>query len=116
MFTCSIVPQTPTLEKKQGWARRVVCQRLFMASQFLGYERGVFIETILPNDVLLSLYGFYKQDTVKECNISKLNTFNSQGRAKWNAWNSLRKMPQIEAKRKYIEKLYSGTDVSKDQI
>ncbi|KAL5276266.1 ACBD6 family protein [Megaselia abdita] len=70
-------------------------------------DRLQLIHSALPNDVLLELYAFYKQATTGECNIPKPNIFNSQGRAKWNSWNSLGKMSTVEAKSKYIEKLYS---------
>lgn len=70
-------------------------------------DRLQLIHSALPNDVLLELYAFYKQATTGECNIAKPNIFNSQGRAKWTAWNNLGKMTATEAKTKYIEKLYS---------
>jgi len=70
-------------------------------------DRLQLIHSALPNDVLLELYSLYKQATTGECNIPKPNIFNSQGRAKWNSWNSLGKMSSAEAKTKYIEKLYS---------
>lgn len=70
-------------------------------------DRLQLIHSALPNDVLLELYAFYKQATTGECNIPKPNIFNSQGRAKWNSWSNLRNMSTVEAKTKYIEKLYS---------
>ena len=70
-------------------------------------DRLQLIHSALATDVLLELYAFYKQGTTGPCNIPKPNIFNSQGRAKWNAWNNLGGMPTAEAKTKYIEKLYS---------
>lgn len=56
----------------------------------------------LSNDVKLDLYALYKQATVGDINTSKPGIFDQKGRAKWDAWNGKKGMPQDEAKKQYI--------------
>ena len=58
--------------------------------------------TNLGNDDLLTLYKYYKQTTVGDCNTARPGIFDMTGRAKWDAWNSLKGVPQKEAEAKYI--------------
>ena len=69
--------------------------------------------TNLGNDDLLALYKYYKQATVGDCNTERPGMFDLKGKAKWDAWNSLKGVPQKEAEGKYITtvaalKLLSG--------
>ena len=56
----------------------------------------------LSNDDLLTLYKYYKQATVGDCNTERPSMFNMEGRAKWDAWTSVKGLSQEEAKTKYI--------------
>ena len=56
----------------------------------------------LTNDDLLMLYKFYKQATVGNCNTERPSMFNMEGRAKWDAWNSVNGLASEDAKTKYV--------------
>ena len=56
----------------------------------------------LTNDDLLTLYKYYKQATIGDCNTERPGMFDLTGKAKWDAWNSLKGVPQKEAETKYI--------------
>lgn len=58
--------------------------------------------TGLGNEDLLTLYKYYKQATVGDCNTERPSMFNMEGRAKWDAWTSVKGLSQEEAKTKYI--------------
>jgi small subunit ribosomal protein S27Ae len=58
--------------------------------------------TNLGNDDLLTLYKYYKQATVGDCTTERPGMFDLKGKAKWDAWNSLKGVPQKEAEAKYI--------------
>lgn len=57
----------------------------------------------LDDKVLLSFYGYYKQGTEGPCNSPTPNWYNIKGKAKWEAWNKLGNMSEIEAKLAYIK-------------
>lgn len=65
------------------------------------------IHSQLDQSVLLELYALYKQVTCGQCNQSKPNLFNPQGRAKWSAWNRLGNLEKHEAMKLYIQKVTS---------
>ncbi|GAB0097259.1 Acyl-CoA-binding domain-containing protein 6 [Sergentomyia squamirostris] len=52
---------------------------------------------------LLELYGFYKQATVGDCEGSRPGIFQLSKRAKWDAWNKVRKTSKQKAMEKYVE-------------
>ena len=54
------------------------------------------------NETLLNLYGLYKQSTNGNCDIEKPNFLDFKGVKKWEAWNNLHGLKNIEAKKKYI--------------
>lgn len=59
--------------------------------------------TTQPSDnILLSLYGFYKQATVGNVNKSRPSLFNIKDRAKWDAWNANKDMSAEAAMQQYI--------------
>ena len=64
-----------------------------------------------PNDVLLDLYGLFKQATAGDVTGDKPGMFDFKGAAKYDAWESRRGMPQDEAMQAYVDlvdKLASG--------
>lgn len=69
----------------------------------------------MANEQLLELYGYYKQATVGDVNVSKpgLMSMDLKGRAKWDAWNSHKGMSTADAQAKYVEvvKQYLPADV-----
>lgn len=57
------------------------------------------------NNVLLSLYGYYKQATIGDCNIPCPAFWDLRGNAKWEAWMGNKGLPQEYAMRMYISKV-----------
>jgi diazepam-binding inhibitor (GABA receptor modulating acyl-CoA-binding protein) len=62
----------------------------------------------LPNDIRLEFYKFYKQATLGDINC-KRPLFNLVEGLKWDAWNSIKGMPQETAKIKYVDLLTNYT-------
>ncbi len=56
-----------------------------------------------PNDVLLELYGLFKQATVGDVSGEKPGMFDFKGAAKYDAWEGHRGMTSEEAMQAYIE-------------
>ncbi|MEM9458617.1 MAG: acyl-CoA-binding protein [Myxococcota bacterium] len=56
-----------------------------------------------PNNVLLDLYGLYKQATVGDADGNRPGMTNPRGRAKYDAWTGRKGMSQSDAKQAYIE-------------
>ena len=69
---------------------------------------------IIGNEAKLKIYGLFKQSTVGPVNTKRPGMMDFVGRAKWDAWNSLGKMSQDEAKQAYIDYITSlcGVEVS----
>lgn len=57
----------------------------------------------ISTEATLKLYGFYKQGTSGPCSIPKPWFYDTKAKAKWDAWNKLKDMPQDGAKLCYIE-------------
>jgi diazepam-binding inhibitor (GABA receptor modulator, acyl-CoA-binding protein) len=56
------------------------------------------------NDILLQLYGLYKQATEGDVNIeAPSNMFDFVGKAKFNAWESLKGKPKETAMQEYVD-------------
>ena len=53
------------------------------------------------NDILLEVYGLYKQATCGNCNIPQPSVFNLRDTAKYNAWIKYKDNQQV-----YVMKLY----------
>lgn len=54
------------------------------------------------DDELLTLYAFYKQSTVGNCNIEKPGILDPKGRRKWDAWKKLKGVDKYDAMEKYF--------------
>lgn len=64
------------------------------------------LQNLLPNldnQILLTLYGYYKQGSQGPCNTPKPSWYDMKAKSKWEAWNKLGDMPQNKAKEIYIE-------------
>lgn len=59
----------------------------------------------LDQDLLVRLYGFYKQATVGNCNTPKPNYFDFRSRFKWKWWSSLAGATKTQAMQAYIHVL-----------
>jgi acyl-CoA-binding protein len=55
-----------------------------------------------PNDVLLELYGLYKQATDGDVSGDRPGGFDFKGTAKYDAWEKRRGMSREDAKEAYI--------------
>lgn len=53
--------------------------------------------------VLLSLYGLFKQSTVGDVTSDRPGMLDMRGRAKYDAWASRKGMSSDEAKEEYVE-------------
>ena len=56
-----------------------------------------------PNDVLLDLYGLFKQATTGDVTGEKPGMFDFKGAAKFDAWERRRGMTRDEAMQAYID-------------
>ena len=59
------------------------------------------------NSTLLKIYGLYKQGTVGDNTDKKPGFGDMVGRAKWDAWNSLKGTSQADAQQQYIDLINS---------
>lgn len=59
------------------------------------------------NATLLKIYGLYKQGTVGDNTDKKPGFGDMVGRAKWDAWNSLKGTASDAAKQQYIDLIES---------
>ncbi len=59
----------------------------------------------LDNDTMLSLYGYFKQATVGDCNIEQPGFFDPKGRAKYDAWIQNKGMSKEHAMKRYVKKV-----------
>ena len=82
-----------------------------MAELQAAFDNAVAHSKNLPerpdNATLLKLYGLYKQATVGD-NAEKKPGFSDMiGRAKWDAWNSLKGTSPDAAKQQYVDLIAS---------
>lgn len=59
------------------------------------------------NATLLKIYGLYKQGSVGDNSDKKPGFGDMVGRAKWDAWNTLKGTSQDDAMRQYIDLIAS---------
>jgi diazepam-binding inhibitor (GABA receptor modulating acyl-CoA-binding protein) len=57
----------------------------------------------LDNDMLLKLYGYYKQATIGNCNIDCPAFWQVNDKAKWEAWDQHKGIKKTHAMKKYIK-------------
>jgi len=55
------------------------------------------------NEILLKLYGLYKQVTVGNINIPQPSFFNYKLSEKWKSWNECKDIETEKAQQKYID-------------
>ena len=60
--------------------------------------------SVKPSDeILLKLYGLYKQATLGDCNIAKPWFWDPKAAAKWEAWNANLGKTKVDAEKLYIK-------------
>jgi len=75
-------------------------------------EQEVRKSTIsLDNEIMLMLYGYYKQATVGDCNIAEPGFFDFKGKSKYNAWKQHEGLSQEKAMKYYIKKVNKLLDI-----
>jgi len=65
-------------------------------------ERVKTLTSMPSNDDLLKLYALYKQATVGDVQGSRPGIFDLKGRAKHDAWASVKGLAREEAMRQYV--------------
>ncbi len=61
------------------------------------------LATAPPNDVLLRLYGLFKQATAGDVSGARPGMMDFKGRAKYDAWAGRKGMSRDDAMRAYID-------------
>ena len=59
------------------------------------------------NQTLLKIYGLYKQATTGDVTEKKPGFGDLVGRAKWDAWNTVKGTSQDDAKQQYVDLIAS---------
>jgi diazepam-binding inhibitor (GABA receptor modulator, acyl-CoA-binding protein) len=62
------------------------------------------LPTSPPQDVMLELYGLFKQATAGDATGSRPGMLDVRGRAKYDAWASRKGMSRSEAMRAYVDR------------
>ncbi len=57
----------------------------------------------LDDETKLKLYGYYKQGTVGDCNITCPSFWQIKEKAKWDAWEQHKGMKKTHSMKKYIK-------------
>jgi diazepam-binding inhibitor (GABA receptor modulating acyl-CoA-binding protein) len=55
------------------------------------------------NEILLKLYGYFKQSTVGDCDTECPSFYQFKEKAKWEAWHNHKGMKNSHAMKKYIK-------------
>lgn len=73
-----------------------------MEDKFLKAVEDIREAKDLDNDTLLSLYGYYKQATYGNCNITEPYRIYYKEHAKYGAWNNNKDMTKEDAMKYYV--------------
>jgi diazepam-binding inhibitor (GABA receptor modulating acyl-CoA-binding protein) len=57
----------------------------------------------LENDILLKLYGYYKQSTIGDCNTECPSFWQIKEKSKWEAWEQHKGIKKLHSMKKYIK-------------
>ena len=55
------------------------------------------------DNILLELYGYYKQGTIGDCNTACPSLWQIVEKAKWDSWNNHKGLKKKHAQKKYIK-------------
>ena len=66
-------------------------------------ERSKTLTERPSNDVLLQLYGLYKQGSEGDITTERPGGFDFKNIAKWEAWNKQKGKPTEEARTEYVQ-------------
>ncbi|CAE6353356.1 unnamed protein product [Rhizoctonia solani] len=56
-------------------------------------------------DDQLKFYSLYKQGTIGDVNTERPGLLDFTGKAKWDAWNSVKGTPKEDAQKEYVDRL-----------
>ncbi|HEY0255378.1 MAG TPA: acyl-CoA-binding protein [Kofleriaceae bacterium] len=73
-----------------------------LEQRFAAAQARIKPVTGLGNDVMLEMYGLYKQATVGDVTGSRPGMLDLKGRAKFDAWTKLAGTSKADAMTKYI--------------
>lgn len=73
-----------------------------LENDFLQKAEEVKSLTEMSDDDKLYLYKYYKQATMGDNNTEKPGFFDFVGKAKWNAWESVKGTSKDNAKHEYV--------------
>ncbi len=59
----------------------------------------------LDDETMLSLYGYFKQATIGDCNVEQPGFFDLKGKAKYDAWIQNKGMNKEHAMKRYVKKV-----------
>ena len=76
-----------------------------MEEKFLKAAVDIRGATKLDDDTLLLLYGYYKQATCQNCDITEPYRIYYKEHAKYEAWNNNKGMAKEEAMKLYVRKV-----------
>lgn len=71
------------------------------------YERASNMTESLPQDVMLRIYGYYKQATSGDTPVINFHGHDLRNAFKMNAWMQVKHLTPDEAKKLYIEMINS---------
>lgn len=75
-----------------------------LEEQFQDAKRQIMtLEEKPSNDILLKLYGLFKQGSQGDINLEKPGMFDFVAKAKYNAWEQLKGISQADAMQQYID-------------
>lgn len=74
-----------------------------LAARFADAQARIKPVTGLGNDVMLALYGLYKQATVGDVTGARPGMLDPRGRAKYDAWASRKGLSRAAAITAYVE-------------
>ncbi len=78
-------------------------RKLELEIEFDDYVQKVRSAPEQSNEILLELYGLYKQSTIGDCNIEQPSFIYMKERAKYNAWKSNEGIKSEVAMKRYIK-------------
>ena len=76
-----------------------------MEEKFLKAAVDIRGATKLDDDTLLLLYGYYKQATCQNCDITEPYRIYYKEHAKYEAWNNNKGMSKEDAMKLYVRKV-----------
>lgn len=78
-------------------------KKLELELEFEDYCQKIKKAPEQSNEILLELYGLYKQSIEGDCNIAEPSFIYIKEKAKYNAWNNLKGLKKDTAMKRYVK-------------